>query len=363
MSRAQLAAEANMSVSSVRWHEYGYRPKGPAWAKVRPTESTLRALAIALNVPIEELRERSENSVLPARRKATALRLAAVFPSSGGDPYWALVLEGLRQALPDSWIVLAFPTGEDRNLEQAVLDQIGELGTDALVIAPAMSSSWPDRLSARGRHPIVVIDRTPDSKPPEHVNCVLVTDNDAAVSLATQRMITQGQVQRLACLAGPLALSSNRARLDAVRDVLGKLRPDMLSRPDDQWVPLMERPDDRCAEDALNRLFLRPDDEIPDGVICLNGKMTVGAFRAIRAQHRRIPDDIRFVGYDDGLWNYGLSCAEPPPSVIRQDPEQLGRAAARFVTNHRDGRQSQTRVYVETARFEPTLGGKATCDK
>jgi len=180
--------------------------------------------------------------------------------------------------------------------------------------------------------------------------------------VATRRMIEQGQVQRLACLVGPLALSSNRERFTAVQDVLRLLRPDMLSRPDHQWAPLMERPDDRCAEDALSRLFLRPDDEVPDGVICLNGKMTVGAYRAIRAQHRRIPEDIRFVGYDDGLWNYGLSCAEPPPSVIRQDPEQLGRAAARFVMSHRDGRQPQTPDYL-SARFEPSLGGKATCDK
>ncbi len=257
---------------------------------------------------------------------------------------------------------MAFPTGEDREVERAVLDQIAELGHDGLVIAPAIPLAWPE-LGSRARHPIVVIDRRPSGPRPDGVQGVLLIDNRTAVSVVTRRLIEQGGVQRLACLHGPLQLSSNKLRFEAVREVLARFRPEMLERPDDQWAPAMERHDVVCGEEAMNRLFLQTDDQVPDGVICLNGKMTVGALLAIRAHRKRVPHDIRFVGYDDGLRNYGLAVADPPPSLIRQDPEQLGRAAAKFITSRRDGRLPDVHVYVEPARFDAAPGKLPTCDK
>lgn len=362
LSREQLAADANMSISSLRWHEHGWRHSGTGWVPVRPTEKTLRSLAAALSIPFEELSSRCGDGLSPGRRKVAALRLAAVFPSTHGDTFWALITDGLLQALPAPWVVMTFATGEDRETERAVLEQIAELGSDALVIAPAMAGAWPGWVDPRGRHPIVVIDRRPPGRQPEHVDTVLVTENRTAVAVAARRLIEKGRVQRLACLAGPLELSCQQERFDAVKEVLSLLWPTFLAQHDYDWAPKMERADVRCAEDAMNRLFLRPDDQLPDGVICLNGKMTVGALMAIRAHRKRIPEDMRFVGYDDGLWDCGLACAEPPPSLIRQDPQRLGFIAGRCVLSHRDSGRTQAPAYVEAARFEPSLGGIATCD-
>ncbi len=224
-----------------------------------------------------------------------------------------------------------------------------------------MASAWPGRLGPRGRHPIVVIDRRPPGPRPEHVDAVLVIENRTAVAVATRRLIEKGRVQRLACLAGSLELSCHRERLDAVKEALSPISPAFLTQDDYDWAPKMEQADVRCAEDAMNRFFLRPDDQVPDGVICLNGKMSVGALMAIRAHHKRIPEDIRFVGYDDGLWECGLGIAAPL-SLIRQDPERLGFVAGRCVLSHRDSGPDHGPIYIEAARFEPSLGGVATCD-
>lgn len=350
-----------MSVSSLRWYERGWRKIGKRWAPVRPTEGALRSLAVALEVPLDDLAERCESNVSPVKRRTAALRLAAVFPSSQGDPFWGQILEGLRLELPPPWVVMTFLTADDSDMERLVLEQIGQIGADALVVAPAINGRWPDSPINRRKIPIVVLDRIPDGPVPDHVE-VLAAEHRTAVMVATRRLLRSGRVERLACLAGPSALSSSRERFGAVKDVLGLYRSDLLEKDRSGWAPVMEKGDVRTAEAVMNQLLLLPPSESPDGVICLNGEMTIGALRAIQSQGLTIPKDIRFVGYDDGLWGWGLSCVEPPPSLIRQDSTQIGREAARCVIGWRDSAPSDHGLHIAPARFEPYVGGLPTCD-
>lgn len=348
--QAELARRASMSPAGLRWLEDGWRPSARGWAPVRPTKETLRAIATALDISEAELRALHHGDLSPGRRRRAVLRLAVVIPSTPGDPYWAEVTEGIRSALTgdvDEWIIMTFATGEHEDLERRAIDQVTGIGADALVIAPSAGSSWPSPIDRRGRSPIVVIDRQPlGARDPDQRIDVLVPDNEPAVMFATTWLVNAG-VKRLGCLAGPLGLTSNAVRFEAVRKVL--LDAELLDEKRN-WAPSMARPDLKSGEKAAYELLAQHP--AYDGFIALNGKMTVALLSVLRA-NPIVSRNTPLVGYDDALWDCGLRCADPVPSVVRQNPRQLGYAAGRCVLYRLHGGNGDPPELPEPAIFVP----------
>jgi hypothetical protein len=70
-----------------------------------------------------------------------------------------------------------------------------------------------------------------------------------------------------------------------------------------------------------------PDEDI-DGVFIANDQMSVGALRAISEAGRRVPDDIKVIGYDDV---FIASVMETPLSTIHIRKRHMGIEAARLL--------------------------------
>jgi LacI family transcriptional regulator len=64
--------------------------------------------------------------------------------------------------------------------------------------------------------------------------------------------------------------------------------------------------------------------ELPTAIFAFNGTCTLSAFRAIREQKLRIPEDISLLGFDNYPWT-GL--VEPPLDVFEQPVEEMALAA------------------------------------
>jgi DNA-binding LacI/PurR family transcriptional regulator len=67
-----------------------------------------------------------------------------------------------------------------------------------------------------------------------------------------------------------------------------------------------------------------------DGVFIANDQMSVGALRAISEAKRRVPDDIKVIGYDDV---FIASVMETPLSTIHIRKRHMGIEAARLLLN------------------------------
>lgn len=59
-----------------------------------------------------------------------------------------------------------------------------------------------------------------------------------------------------------------------------------------------------------------------DGIFCTTDSMALGALRGLKECGRRVPEDVKLVGFD-GITHTEIS--DPPITTIIQDTEQLGK--------------------------------------
>jgi DNA-binding LacI/PurR family transcriptional regulator len=83
-----------------------------------------------------------------------------------------------------------------------------------------------------------------------------------------------------------------------------------------------------------------------DGVFTANDQMAVGALKAISEAGKRIPEDIKIIGYDDVFIS---SVLEPPLSTIHVQKYRMGKNAAELLLAQIDGKED---------RGEPSAPGR-----
>jgi DNA-binding LacI/PurR family transcriptional regulator len=86
---------------------------------------------------------------------------------------------------------------------------------------------------------------------------------------------------------------------------------------------------------AMSALLALPEGERPTAVQAYNDLMALGALKAIRAHHLRVPEDISVVGFDD------ISLAahsSPPLTTVEQPKAYMGSLAMRMLREMMDRR-------------------------
>ena len=65
-----------------------------------------------------------------------------------------------------------------------------------------------------------------------------------------------------------------------------------------------------------------------DGIFCNNDMMALGALHALREAKRKVPRDVKLVGFD------GISLTEicdPPMTTVRQNTDELGKKSVEIL--------------------------------
>jgi LacI family transcriptional regulator, repressor for deo operon, udp, cdd, tsx, nupC, and nupG len=152
------------------------------------------------------------------------------------------------------------------------------------------------------------------------VRCVN-DDNQLGAWLATRHLL-EGNSQRIAAIFGPLAHYSTSLRAKGFRRAL--YEAGRLFDPDYEVTldPALEYRD--AGRDAMRRLLELP--EPPDAVFAYNDSTAIFAIELCRERGLRVPEDIRFIGYDD---IEAAAHNKPPLSTVKMDKEALGHVAAR----------------------------------
>ena len=141
--------------------------------------------------------------------------------------------------------------------------------------------------------------------------------------------------QRIATIAGPPDMVAGVDRLAGYRTAI---------RASGRH-PLVAVGDFTRESGGAAMLQLLTDDPGLDAVFVASDLMADGALRALRAQGRRVPDNVAVVGFDDvQLAQY----TDPPLTTVHQPTFDIGRTLARQVLRLADGEQ------VEPALILPT---------
>jgi len=166
------------------------------------------------------------------------------------------------------------------------------------------------------RIPIVLLE--PRSDPEGELASVGTTDwqggYDAGVHLA------HCDVERFAVVSGVPRYRFGRAREEGFRAAIAEHRPGAtVTHIDSQWTDAPLTPD-------LMKMLTA--DDAPVGVFACNDEMALAVYRAAGRAHRRIPDDVSVIGFND---EPRAAAANPPLTSVRQPLREMAARAIELV--------------------------------
>jgi LacI family transcriptional regulator len=153
----------------------------------------------------------------------------------------------------------------------------------------------------------------------------VTVDNRQAAYQAVEHLIQLGH-QRIGIVSGRQTATTAHERLEGYKDAL---------RNADLAISNDLIKDGQFKEEMAYRATLDFIDmpTPPTALFVINEPMTLGALKALRERHIRIPQDIAIVGFDDTPWSAHIY---PPLTTIAQPTYALGREAVRLLMRRID---------------------------
>lgn len=263
----------------------------------------------------EETRVRVETAIAALgyrpSQSARALRtgrhrvLGLLLPDLANPFFPALAQAVAEMARELGYGLMLSESGSNRDSENQALASIQQR-VDGIVWVP--QTRRPDNKPHR---PAVIIDRIGPGL--MNFDCVS-SDHRAGGSLLAQKIRELGH-RRIGLLAGPADSVSGRQRRESLCAELGEMRP--------EWIVEVPYSSELPAA-AVTRL-LNTDVTL---VVAANDAVAIGALRVLKANGRRVPEDVSLIGFDDIPW---ATLVDPPLSTVSQPVREIGRRAVELL--------------------------------
>jgi LacI family transcriptional regulator len=189
--------------------------------------------------------------------------------------------------------------------------------------------------------PMVMFDRVTDG-----INCDKVVIDDAqGAFLAVKKFVESGK-KKIALITTDDYLSVGKARTEGYKKALSHYN-----------IPLEESlilklPSMEVEASAFDTFFKTQE---VDAVLCVNEIFAIHAMRLVHGMNKRIPEDISFIGFTDGLLS---KFAMPSLTAIAQHGELMGEEAARMLIEKVETENEEETF--STTVLEPTLIERAS---
>jgi len=279
------------------------------------------ALEAKVRRAIEQLNYRRDANASMLRRLGGKTKTIGLVLEDVSNPFSSALHRAIEDAARDRGVlVFAGSCDEDPARERELIGSFRERRVDGLIIVPASHDHgylYEDRRTGTA---LVFVDR-----PPVHLDAdSVVSDNRGGAIAATEHLLATGHT-RIGFLGDLLSISTARDRLDGYVQALereGIARKDQLIRTG------LRDPDSAAA--AVDQMLSLPDP--PTAVFTGQNLLTIGGVHALRTAglQRR----IALIGFDDVPL---ADMIDPAVSVVAQDPQGLGRAAADLLFRRLDG--------------------------
>jgi DNA-binding LacI/PurR family transcriptional regulator len=254
---------------------------------------------------------RAARTLVTQRTDSVALVVSESQERLFGEPFFAGVLRGINSALLETplqlWLAMAASPAQR---ERVVHHLTGQHVDGVLMLSLHDEDPLPGILRERGM-PFVLGGRPAQLHPDDYFVDV---DNASGARLAVEHLQATGS-QRVATVAGPQDMEVGRARLAGYRAAVqgGEL------------VEIGDFSEEGGARAATALLAREPG---LDAIFAASDLMASGALRALRAAGRRVPEDVRLIGFEDAP--VARQC-EPPLTTVHQPVEEMGRRMAELL--------------------------------
>jgi LacI family transcriptional regulator len=281
------------------------------------------ALEAKVRHAIAQLNYRRHANASMLRRLGGKTQTIGLVLEDVSNPFSSALHRAVEDAARDRGVLLlAGSCDEDPDRERELIGLFRERRVDGLIIVPASQDHgylYEERHTGTA---LVFVDR-----PAVHLDAdSVVSDNYGGACAATEHLLAHGH-RRIGFLGDLLTIATARERL---RGYLRALERAQIDR-DDNVIRTDLRDPDAAAATVEEMLALeRP----PTAVFTGQNLLTIGGIRALhRAGRER---DIALIGFDDVSL---ADMVEPAISVVAQDPQALGRAAADRLFRRLDGEE------------------------
>ena len=231
--------------------------------------------------------------------------------------------------------MLVFSSSGDQDLERSLLKKLAATPIDALLYCPISSPELPPDLAIFNRLPLVIFGRRNVLPGRPHV----YTDNVQGGYIATKYLRRLGRKKFIFLLGSwspALRWEDSRGPLSLLGGPLGGAFSS-LDRLEGHRRAMEEEGLTLSAERIRFSLYSFDSgyhaardimvEMLPvDAIIAPNDTVAAGVMRFLAEQHIKVPEDISVIGYDD---SNVAQMTTPTLTSIRQDPEEIGRAAVR----------------------------------
>lgn len=258
-------------------------------------------------------------------------------------PYFAeLATHLIREAEHRSLTVLVHETRASRERELAALDGFGSNFVDGVILS-ALALTTGDIRDRDGTLPTVLLgERLQEGA--DHV----AIDSEAAAREATEHLLALGR-RHLLVIGGQLDPGPGTAQ-SRTRGHRAALEAAGLPFDPARVLPVAQFRTPDGAE-AVRRALA--DGVRPDGLLCLNDQMALGALRALHERGLRVPEEVAVVGFDDVE---GGQYSVPSLTTVSPDKPALARVAIDLL-QHRIEHRTEGAAPGATATGATATGG------
>jgi LacI family transcriptional regulator len=232
--------------------------------------------------------------------------------------FFAEIAETIAHTLrPLHYHVITSYFDEDPEMEKDEAEALIDRQVDGLIIAssqPSADAPFFERMR-KSNLPLVLIDRLIEAPDFNFVG----VDNRKIGKLAAEHLLAQN-CHRIACLRGPMMRIADD-RLGGCRQALETAGLDL---PESNVV--LAGYADVSGYEAMRKLL--NTQLIPDGVVCFNDPVAIGAIRAIRDAGLNVPRDVAVVGAGNIHYSDLLVV---PLTTIDQGTRETGKRAAELL--------------------------------
>ena len=236
----------------------------------------------------QELDYRPNLMARSLRTKVTRT-IALVSDTLASDPYAGRAIQGsLAAAVAHGHLLFIGETEGDAVVEQKLISDFLDRQVDAFVYASMFTRYVRVPQGLRG-HPVVLLNcLTRAARPKQHA--VIPDELGAGVSAA--KVVTDaGHRDAIYLVGNPAAhVFAGRERMAGIKESLSAAGTKLAGTIDCDWWP-------DSAYDAVSRAVA--SGVSPKALICLNDRIALGTYQALRAARLTIPDDVSVVSFDD----------------------------------------------------------------
>ncbi len=279
---------------------------------------------------------RAARSLVTKRSDSIAVVITEPTGRLFSDPFFPRLVRGVSSELAsrDLQLVLLMPEAAEQ--DRTIRYLTGGHVDGALLVSLHGNDPTPAALAERGV-PVVFVGRPTLGADVSYVD----VDNRQGAQRATDHLLRSG-CRRVVTVAGPSDMAAGVDRVEGYRDALragGRSAEAAVESGDFTY---------EGGAAAMERLLAAAPDL--DGVFCASDLMAAGALGVLLAAGRRVPEDVRLVGFDDSPI---AATTRPPLTSIGQPIEEMGREAVRVLLDEIDRRGRPPRRVVLATELVP----------